>query len=193
MSEFLSNIGNFLSNANDMKSVTSLLGLAGTGANIYSGIQNTEANNQALGAQKYVTSLMENPAKMTAAAAQYAQPLSAGLTSDISNQVQANLAERGLGSSPSAYTQQLTQALAPYIQQNQQTAMQQLLQTLGLAPKPTATPMMDMSKLLASLKLPSGNSNPPSSGAGLTPDYASTSDDFSNPDLGDVGTIVPFY
>lgn len=161
MSDFISSIGSFLSNANDMKPLTSLLGLAGTGANIYSGIQNTEANNQALGAQKYVTNLMENPAKMTAAAAQYAQPLSAGLTSDISNQVQANLAERGLGSSPAAYTQQLTQAIAPYIQQNQQTAMQQLLQTLGLAPKPTASPMTNMSQLLASLK--GGSTSSPAS------------------------------
>jgi hypothetical protein len=150
MSDLMSSITGFLSN--DGKALNSILGLAGTGANIYSGIQNISANNQAIGAQKYVTDLMENPAKMTAAAAQYAQPLSAGLTSDISNQVQANLAERGLGSSPAAYTQQLTQAIAPYIQQNQQTAMQQLLQTLGLAPKPTTSPTINMSSLLAGLK-----------------------------------------
>jgi len=132
------------------------MSLAGAGTNIYSGIQQMQENNRLLGAQKYVTSLLQNPTKMAAATAGYTQPLTAGLTSDITNQVQANLAERGMGSSPAAFTQQLTQALAPYIQQNQQTGLNALMQSLGLLnnQRTVASPFMDISKLLAQLKIP---------------------------------------
>ena len=154
MSGLLTSLGGFLSS--NSKSLNSLLGLAGAGTNLFSGIQQVQEQNRLAGAQKYVTDLMTNPAKMSAARAAYTQPLNAGLTSDITNQVQANLAERGLGSSPAAYTQQLTAALAPYIQQNQQAGMQDLLAALGLSGnlRSTAPQFQDISKLLAQLKLP---------------------------------------
>jgi hypothetical protein len=103
-----------------------------------------------------VQNLTENPAKMAAAAAQYTQPLSAGLTSSISNLVQGNLAERGLGSSPAAYAQLLSQSLAPYIMQNQQVGLNTLLQSLATAAgtRTTPFPQIDISRLLATLKAP---------------------------------------
>ena len=157
--EMLSSLGNFISS--DAKPLTSLLGAAGAGANIYSGVEQAQQQSRINSAQNYIMNLVQNPAKMSAAAAQYATPLTAGLTADISNQVQGNLAERGLGSSPAAYTQQLTQALAPYIQNQQSTALQTLLSSLGLtANMKTTTPSFaNISKLLAGLQSPSSPSS----------------------------------
>lgn len=158
MSDMLSSIGNFITT--DSKPINSLLGLAGAGTNIYSGVQNIQNQQRLQSAQNYVTSLTTNPTKMAAATAAYTQPLSAGLTSDVSNLVQGNLAERGLGSSPAAYTSALTQAISPYVQQNQSTALQALMQSLGLASgqRPIQSPTQDISKLLAQLRTPGSSS-----------------------------------
>lgn len=157
----LSSLGSFLTT--DAKPLNSLLGLAGLGTNIYSGIQNIQSENRAAGAQKYVTNLLENPTKMAAERAKYTQPLTAGLTSDIGNQVQAGLAERGLSSSPAAYTQQLTAALAPYILQQQQQGQDSLMSALGLLSRttPSTSPMTNISQLLAQLKMPAGSEGVP--------------------------------
>lgn len=156
MSDALTSLGSFLTT--DAKPLNSILGLAGAGTNIYSGIQNIQQQQQVQNAQKYMTSLLTSPTKMAAAEAGYQQPLTAGLTAELSNQVQGNLAERGLGSSPAAYTQQLTQAIAPYVQQNQGTALNALMQSLGLTNnlKTTPSPTADISKLLAQLKIGGG-------------------------------------
>lgn len=159
MSDMLSSIGSFLTS--DSKPINSLLGLAGAGTNIYSGIQNIQNQNRLQSAQNYVTSLTTNPTKMAQATAAYTQPLTAGLTSDVSNLVQGNLAERGLGSSPAAYTSALTQAISPYVQQNQSTALNALMQSLGLASgqRSIQSPTQDISKLLAQLRMPAGSTS----------------------------------
>jgi hypothetical protein len=159
MSDTIAAIGDFMSSGAG-KGLTALLGLAGAGTNIYSGIQNTIQNQRQAAAQKYVQNLVQNPTKMAAAAAGYTQPLTAGLTEDIENTVQGSLAERGLGSSPAAYTQQLTQALAPYIQQNQQAGQNALLSALGLIPgmRPATFPMTNLAGILKQLQLPSSSS-----------------------------------
>jgi hypothetical protein len=161
MSDFLTNIGSFLSTHS--KGINSLLGLAGLGTNLYSGIQNIQSQNQAKQAQSYVTNLLENPTKLSAATAAYTQPLAAGLQGDIANQVQGTLAEQGLSASPAAYTTSLTQALAPYLLQQQQTGQSTLMSALNslLSTKATTSPFANISQLLAALK--SGNntaSNP---------------------------------
>jgi hypothetical protein len=158
--EGLPDFSNFITNFS--KIFTPIAGLAGTGANIYSGIQNMQQAKQQAAAQQYVANLTQNPQKMAAAAAQYTQPLSAGLTSGIGNLVQGQLAERGLGSSPAAYTQALTQAIAPYLQQNQAVGLQALMNQLGLASgvKATQFPMMDVSKALAAMKFDPNMFNP---------------------------------
>jgi hypothetical protein len=92
--------------------------------------------------------------------------LSAGLTDSVTNATQAQLAERGLGGSSAAMQSVLAQALAPYIQQNQQLSIQELMQSLGLggSTKPMLAPTTDITKLLAQLKAGgSGGSSSPSS------------------------------
>lgn len=165
MSELLSTVSGFMSGAGG-KGLNSLLSLAGTGTNIFSGIQNMQQNQRLANAQKYVTDLVTNPAKMTQATAAYTAPLTAGLTDEITNQVQGNLSERGLGSSPAAFTQQLTQALAPFVQNNQNQGFQNLMASLGLASGGNLHPFpnMDITQLLKQLQL--GKSSPDSSPGG---------------------------
>jgi hypothetical protein len=82
--------------------------------------------------QNKIMSLLNNPAALAAMAAKLQKPLDAGLTQAVTNQVQGNMAERGLSQAPGIFAASESQALAPYVQQNQQTAMNAVLQLLGL-------------------------------------------------------------
>ena len=54
------------------------------------------------------------------------------MTKAVANQSQAYLAERGLSDSPEISQQVESQAIAPYVQQNQQAGYQDALTALGL-------------------------------------------------------------
>lgn len=82
--------------------------------------------------QNFIMGILKNPAKLAQMTAQIQQPLSQGLTQSVDNGVQANLASRGLSQAPGIFAASEGQALAPFIQQNQQTALQAVLQSLGL-------------------------------------------------------------
>jgi hypothetical protein len=77
----------------------------------------------------YYSKHPEAVSNMVAAAT---KPLSSGLTSSVSNVVNANLAEQGLSQAPNIQAQVLSQALAPYQQNEQQMALEQVLKTIGL-------------------------------------------------------------
>lgn len=158
MPQALGSLGTFFSN--NMGNINKLLAVGGTAGNLYSGVNNAIQTNNYNKTQSYIQNLIKNPTAMAAAAAKYQQPLSAGLTDSVTNAAQAQLAERGLGGSPAAMQSVLAQALAPYIQQNQQTAMQTLMESLrlGSGTQPVASGPMDLSKLLAQIK--AGGSTP---------------------------------
>jgi len=82
--------------------------------------------------QNMLMNLLKNPQQLAAMAQKISQPLTAGLTQSVGNQVQGQLAERGLGQSPGIYGATLAQSLAPYQQQNYNTALNSVLQTLGM-------------------------------------------------------------
>jgi hypothetical protein len=173
------------------KPLTALATTAGAGANLYSGIKNAQNTSAYNSTQSYIQNLMKNPAAAQKAAAAYTQPLSAGLTDSVTNQVQASLAERGLGGSPAAMQSTLAQALAPYIQQNQQTGLNAMMQMLnaGGSARPQALPSVDLSKLMAALKMPSGSSSDPTSAMAQTGfgDTQSTQPIDLSTDFGDLG------
>jgi hypothetical protein len=101
------------------------LNIGSTGYNLYNQYQN----------QKYQDTLRsdaQNPAKVTALAQEYTQPLTAGLTAAVNNQTQAQLAQAGLSESPQIAQTVEAQAIAPYIQQNQQQGYQDAIQALQL-------------------------------------------------------------
>jgi hypothetical protein len=99
--------------------------LGSTGYNLYNQYQNQQYQNT-------LRSDAQNPAKVTALAQQYTQPLNAGLTAAVNNQTQAQLAQAGLSESPEIAQTVEAQAIAPYIQQNQQAGYADAIQALGL-------------------------------------------------------------
>ena len=99
--------------------------IGSTGYNLYDQYQNQQYQNK-------LRSYAQDPAKMNAYAQQFTQPLNAGLTAGVANQAQSDLATRGLSDSPEIAQQVYAQAIAPYIQQNQQQGYQNALQALNL-------------------------------------------------------------
>lgn len=99
--------------------------IGSTGYNLYNQWQNQQYQNT-------LRSDAQNPAKVTALAQQYTQPLTAGLTAAVNNQTQAQLAQSGLSESPQIAQTVEAQAIAPYIQQNQQAGYADAIQALGL-------------------------------------------------------------
>lgn len=170
MSELLSSVGSFFNGAGG----TTATALAGLGSNIFSGVQNFQQQGRYNSAQSYLNNLIQNPAAFAAAQQKYTQPLNQGLVSTITNQTNAQLAERGLGGSSAITQATLAQALAPYVQQNQQAGQQALLSSLGMIPglKPSGgSGFANISKILAQLQTPQTNATDPwagSAGPGAT-------------------------
>lgn len=187
MPQMLTSIGSFFSQY--AKPLSSIATAAGSGANLYSGIQNAQNLGSYNSTQKYIQNLVKNPQAMQKAAAGYTQPLTAGLTDAVTNQVQAQLAERGLGGSPAALQANLAQALAPYIQQNQQTGLNALMNSLSLgsSTRPATLPSVDLSKIMAQLKLGGGSSDPYQTildaNQNMAGSYQPTTPDFGDVDL----------
>ena len=82
--------------------------------------------------QSYVTNLLKNPQQIAQMATAASQPLSQSLIKSITNAVQGETASRGLGQSPGIFSTTLAQALAPYQQQNYNTALSSIMSSLGL-------------------------------------------------------------
>jgi len=108
-----------------LQTATSVAGLGSTAYNLYNQYQNQQY-------QDLLRSYAQNPAKLNAYAQQFTQPLNAGLTAAVNNQTQAQLAQSGLSESPQIAQQVEAQAIAPYIQQNQQAGYADALRALQL-------------------------------------------------------------
>jgi hypothetical protein len=108
-----------------MKSATQVGTLGSSAYNLYNSYQNQQYQNQ-------LRSYAQDPAKMNAYAEKFTKPLTAGLTNGVTNNTQAYLAQRGLSESPQISQQVESQAIAPYIQQNQQDGYNNALQALNL-------------------------------------------------------------
>lgn len=108
------------------------LGTAGFGTvgNILGGAMQNRSLSQQLDLQKQMANL--TPQQMATQIQQLERPMSAGLTAGVGNSVQAQLAERGLGTSPGIFGETLSQALAPFYLQQQQMATQAWMQKLGI-------------------------------------------------------------
>lgn len=109
-------------------------GLFGMGSNILQQIMKWRAMSQANTQAKNLQRLVNNPSLLSARIASAAQPLDQNLTRTVTDSTLANLANRGLNpQTASGVTQQaVAQAVAPYEQQNLQTAAQLIASTLGL-------------------------------------------------------------
>jgi hypothetical protein len=138
--------------------------------------------------QNFVMSLLKNPGKLAQMAAQITQPLSRGLEQSVGNQVQGDLASRGLSQAPGIFAATESQALAPYEQQNQNIAMQAVLQSLGLPAGTFAQPTNlgpSLGLFLNQFKTPpQPNTNP--SNTGLTLPTAPPISDPNDPNSGNI-------
>ena len=106
-----------------LKPATEVANLGSTAYNMYNQYQNQKYQNQ-------LRDLSSDPAKMNAYAEQFTKPLTAGLQTSVANQAQADLATRGLTDSPQISQEVYAQALAPWVQQNQQQGYSNALQAL---------------------------------------------------------------
>jgi hypothetical protein len=102
--------------------------------------------------QNKIMGLLNNPAALAAMAAKLQQPLNNGLTQAVGNQVQGSMAERGLSQAPGIFAASQSQALAPYYQQNQNEAMNAVLQLLGMPAQTFKSPTNNSGSLQMLLK-----------------------------------------
>lgn len=109
-------------------------GLLGGGevGNILESVKQAKLQNQMGDYVKYVLGLTKNPAQISKLATAEAAPLSQALTQTVTNQVQGDMAERGLSQAPGIFAGSESQALAPFVQQNYNTALQAVLSQLGI-------------------------------------------------------------
>lgn len=196
MSDFLGSIGNFFGSSAG-KGLGEVAGLGATGAGL---VGNLLADQQRAAAAKQAQRNANlTPAQLGAQVNQATLPLNASLVQAITGNVNANLAEEGLSQAPGIQAAAIAQGLAPFEQQNQQTALQLVMQKLGLPAQAAALipPNTNMNQLLALLMrqnnpAPSGNfgvtTGPNFAQAGLNPDYSQvnqfpTQGDYSFGDL----------
>jgi hypothetical protein len=143
-----------------------ILKTALTGAGLVGNIMTQQKQNAALNRINYY---QKNPAAAAQVIRSLTQPLSQGLTQDVGNNVQGYLGERGLSQSPNITAEVLSQSLAPYQQQNQQTAMQEFMNLLNPANARYGTPS-DLSSLFSLWKpAPATGAGPASGGGGNAP------------------------
>lgn len=107
------------------KGALDLAQVGSTGYNLYNQYKQQQYQDK-------LRALSTDPAAVGKLAAGYTQPLTAGLQKGVANEAQAYLAQRGLSDSPQISEQVEAQAIAPYIQQNQQQGYSLALQALGL-------------------------------------------------------------
>ena len=159
---------------------------AGTIENILQGIQKASYQNR-------IMALLNDPAKLAAMAAKLQQPLNNGLIQSVGNTVQGNLAERGLSQAPGVFAATESQALAPYYQQNQNAALQSVMQLLGLPAGSFGQPINtsgSLSMLMKSLQ-PGQQAQPQGGGITYTPDSFSGDNPWINPPSDPGLSVIP--
>ena len=148
--------------------------------------------------QNLLMSLIKDPAKLTQMILKAQRPLDNSLVQSVNNRVQGDMASRGLAQAPGIFAASEAQALAPFEQQNYNTALQQVMQSLGL-PAGTFQQPQNMSPLMMQfLKMfPSGGGGGGATG-GIPHDPAGADPlpglmyDWNNPALaGDFGSTQP--
>lgn len=155
---------------------------ATAGAGLFGNIMNSITRGRAVGnlesAEKKFANL--TPEQLSGLVNRAEQPLDASLVQAINNQVQGDMASRGLSESPGVFAASEAQALAPFKQREQQIALELVMKQLGL-PIEYAQAILgstgqnsDVSNSIMQLLL--RQNNPGGSGGGVN-----ISDVFNNP------------
>jgi hypothetical protein len=127
----LQSLGTFFASPGG-KGLESLAQLGATGAGLAGNISASHQQQQEADYLKKQQALLADPTKLAQEVAGATQPLNRALVQDVGNQVSGTLAEQGLSQAPGIQASTLATSLAPFEQQNQQTALQIVMQRLGL-------------------------------------------------------------
>lgn len=171
MSDAISSLGSVFSGGtaggvpNWMKLILGGLTASGEVGNIMAGQQRSNLMNEA---QKWE---QLTPQQLSAKIAAATQPLNQGLVQGVGNTVSAQMGERGLAQAPGIFSAEESQALAPYYQQNQATALQTILAQMGL-PVEMARLLPNQTNLAPLLQLLLGSFG--KGGGGLPPSLLAT-------------------
>lgn len=162
----LPKVGGFLKS-----NVGTILPAAMTGFGFLNNLFNQNRYNRQ---QDLAYNLAKNPQAAAAYTQGFERPLAAGLTQGVENQVQAALGERGLSMSPAISAAVYSQALAPYIQDQQRLAAQEAMGFLGAGtsfPQARSTDVSGpLAALMNALKQRGTSSTPPSVSPGANTD-----------------------
>jgi len=152
------------------QSIAPLLAVGETGAGLFGNIMNERTASQQQGVLKSDEKVLNSPQLFNAQVAQAQQPLSQGLVQNVTNSVDANAASAGLSQAPGIVSANLAQALAPFIQQNQSTAIQEVLSRLTGSQSDAGSILSSLhnTNLSPLLALLMRQNNPSSSGSGFT-------------------------
>jgi hypothetical protein len=127
--DLLNSLGTFFSGPTG-KGIGTLAELGATGAGLFG---NLSADRQRAAAAKQAQANMNlTPQQLAAMVSGAEQPLNRGLVQAVTSNVDASLAEKGLSQAPGLIATTESQALAPFMHENQQTALALVLQKLGL-------------------------------------------------------------
>jgi hypothetical protein len=133
--------------------------VASTGDSMYNNYENQKYQNK-------LRTYAQDPTKMNAYADQFTKHLNAGLTTGVANNTQSYLAQRGLTDSPQISEQVEAQAIAPYVQQNEQNGYQDALSALNLGGGASSSSSSSSSSPLLALMM-MNNKSGGSSGGGM--------------------------
>ena len=100
------------------------------GAGLLGNVMNMVTQGQQVNKLKEFENM--SPQQLSGLVTSAEKPLSQDLLNSVGNTVQADVASRGLAESPGIFANTETQALAPFQQQQQQMALQLILQKMGL-------------------------------------------------------------
>lgn len=110
--------------------VGKIVGIGGAGAGLIGNIMNAITRGKAIGSLEGYEKL--SPEQLASKVSGATKPLDQALVENIQNQVQADVASRGLAQAPGIFAAEESQALAPAEQQNQQVALQLILRQMGI-------------------------------------------------------------
>ncbi len=113
-----------------LQTLAPILAIGTTGAGLAGNILNNRTASQQQGVLKSDEKVLNSPQLFNQQVAAAQAPLSSGLVQNVTNTVDANAAASGTAQAPGVVSAELSQALAPYIQQNQQTAISEVLSRL---------------------------------------------------------------
>jgi hypothetical protein len=112
------------------KILSAVPAIFGTIGNLLAGRQQQQVSNDIKAQEAKIASL--SPADLTRMVQSAEAPINQELEQSINNQVQGDMASRGLSQAPGIFAASEAQALGPIEQQNYQVALQQVLTQLGL-------------------------------------------------------------